>query len=616
MPREYGVAIERSKPLRLPQHADARSTRSFGRWARETGRPLALDLFCGAGGLSLGLEDAGYTVVLSVDHDPWALETHRHNLPGVALDLDLSNPERVDSLVALLGDLEIDLVAGGPPCQPFSRAGRAKLRSLVERGVREVEDKRAGLWRAFLEVVERVKPRTVLMENVPDMALGDDLAVLRIMTARLEAAGYEVESRLLDAWRYGVPQHRQRLILVGVVGGSSFWWPDERKLADKRVTVRDAISDLPRLRGSTGTPEMRPGQPQTAFQRRARRRMNGSPIVWDHVTRPVREDDKEAFSLLKPGMRYSELPERLRRYRDDVFNDKYNRLAWNDLSRSITAHLAKDGYWYIHPSELRTLTVREAARIQTFPDHFRFAGTRSHAFRQIGNAVPPLLAEVIGHALLRTRRSRSGEPSSSKRLAGIRRRLLQWAERDRARAPWRHPGEPWSALAGVVLGDRVGSDDKAVAEFLREFPSHKPRISTAIRKSARDAGAGTGSGYERMAKAAAALSRGHRWDSVPWLRQAGIGPQEQALVRLLGLGSEEIVPTIAALRVVARLTGSRVDEERSLSAGRMLLGSLIGIEAGQPRLNAALHALGRSLCVATEPNCAQCPLRRFCVEAR
>src|SRR5207249_4616126 len=111
--------------------------------------------------------------------------------------------------------------------------------------------------------------------------------------------------------------------------------------------------------------------------------------------------------------KYSELPRRLRRYRDDIFDDKYKRLAWNDLSRSITAHLAKDGYWYIHPTQRRTLSVREAARIQTFPDWFRFAGPPSHRYRQIGNAVPPLLAEALGRELAAARAPRHAVPRAA-----------------------------------------------------------------------------------------------------------------------------------------------------------------------------------------------------------
>ena len=146
---KYGVRIERSAPLRLPVHSDTPRSQSWRRWALGQTRPRAIDLFSGCGGLGLGLQSAGYTVILSVDNDPWALETHRHNLPGVALDLDLSEPGRVDSLVRLLSGIPIHLVAGGPPCQPFSRAGRSKLRSLVREGARPARDNRTELWQSF-----------------------------------------------------------------------------------------------------------------------------------------------------------------------------------------------------------------------------------------------------------------------------------------------------------------------------------------------------------------------------------------------------------------------------------------------------------------------------------
>ena len=122
-------------------------------------------------------------------------------------------------------------------------------------------------------------------------------------------------------------------------------------------------------------------------------------LIRDHVTRSVRPDDAEIYKLMEPGDTYLDVPEHLRRYRSDIFSDKYLRLSFDDLSRTITAHIAKDGYWYIHPREDRTLSIREAARIQTFPDRFRFAGHPSSRYQQIGNAVPPLLASVIASSV-------------------------------------------------------------------------------------------------------------------------------------------------------------------------------------------------------------------------
>ena len=123
-------------------------------------------------------------------------------------------------------------------------------------------------------------------------------------------------------------------------------------------------------------------------------------MIQEHICRDVRPDDMQAFRILGEGQTYIDLPTHLQRYRDDVFTDKYKRLSWDELCRSITAHISKDGYWYIHPDQHRTLSIREAARVQSFPDDFRFAGTQTHRYRQIGNAVPVLLAEAIGCAVL------------------------------------------------------------------------------------------------------------------------------------------------------------------------------------------------------------------------
>ncbi len=354
----------------------------------------------------------------------------------------MSDRDQVAALVERLGPLKIDLIAGGPPCQPFSRAGRAKIQSLINDGVRDEIDARRELWRSFIDVVLALKPRAVLLENVPDMAIGDDLVVIRAIAEILEGAGYVVDYRLLDAWRHGVAQHRKRFILQARNDGALPAWP---RPVERRPTVRDAIEDLPSLYETTGARELPyTGQPSSALAKALHD--DGADIIYDHMTRPVRDDDREAFKLMTSSTLYSDLPEHLRRYRSDTFNDKYKRLDWDDLSRTITAHIAKDGYWYIHPEEHRTLTVREAARIQTFPDSFRFAGTRSDAFRQIGNAVPPALGRTVAETILPLQEPRQDEP----RLFHLRHRLSSWADKQRMTKWWLYPGPNMTAAAAAV----------------------------------------------------------------------------------------------------------------------------------------------------------------------
>ena len=358
----------------------------------------------------------------------------------------MSNSDQVESLIKMVRNIDIDMVAGGPPCQPFSRAGRAKIRSLVEQGVRERNDQRKELWRSFVRVVLALRPRTVLMENVPDMAIADDLTVIREIAQMLERNSYSVDYRLLDAWRYGVPQHRKRFILQARRDGVALNWP---KPVHRTVTVYDAIGDLPRLGQGTGARQMsyRPDS-QSEFAKMLSEEPCGQ-FVYDHMTRPVRSDDREAFSLMTSKTLYSDLPQHLRRYRSDTFVDKYKRLAWHDLSRTITAHIAKDGYWYIHPEENRTLTVREAARIQTFPDRFRFSGTRSDAFRQIGNAVPPLLARSVAACL----NPLSSSPCDSPLVLSndvLRTLIARWALSDRSNRWWLYCGPKMTRAAAFV----------------------------------------------------------------------------------------------------------------------------------------------------------------------
>jgi DNA (cytosine-5)-methyltransferase 1 len=616
----FGVAVRRSEPLRLSMHPDAPSQGDYRSWMLHSDRPLAIDLFSGAGGLSYGLEAAGYRVALAVDLDDWALETHAHNFEGVALQLDLGDPDVRDSIVRLFDGVDVALVAGGPPCQPYSRAGRSKIRSLVQDGTRDAEDRRRDLWRAFVDIAERIHPRAVLMENVPDMALGDDMTVMRHLLADLEAAGYEADARIIDTWEHGVPQHRQRLVIVGVRDGATFVWPEP----GESVTLRDAIGDLPVLdptQEEVGSPVLPYDGPLSDFQRRARKQCEGESVdvVYDHLTRQVRSDDLEAFRLMKPGTLYSDLPVELRRYRADIFDDKYNRLDWDDLSRSITAHIAKDGYWYIHPDQHRTLTVREAARVQTFPDHFRFAGSRSHQFAQIGNAVPPALGEAVGIAILEaTRGPRVAAPERiSVWRASIRAHLAAWAERDRITATWAYPSDPWKVLIGLIFGDKgaVGWPNPAeVLDLVPTLDDATPQMMSVLEVKA-DPGR-RHSAVQRLRRITEALrSDPEGWDGLAWSKVAAFGPAARAWLDILAFDGGGLAPSSSVLRVTARITGSNVHEKNRMSKGRMELSMLIGDGPEAATINAAMHRLGSLVCLTKEPACGKCPLQRLCRSA-
>ena len=453
---QYAVPYRPGPLIDLPPHGNACSLLELREYALSLNRPLAIELFCGAGGLSLGLEEAGFQVILGVDHDKQSIATHEAYFGGSSLCADLSQPEVIEDIINALKSIPIALVASGPPCQPFSRAGINKIRSL-KRNLSD--DTQRELWRVFVTVVKRVLPPAIIMENVQEMALGENAIILRQIVFALEGAGYDVYTRILPVWQFGVPQHRQRLILVGVRRGIPFQWPQPR--INKWVTVRGAISDLPRVTGGAKNIELPYRRPDNSYQRWCRRGMaqNGKGKIYDQIARAVRPDDLKAFRLMRHGTLYSDLPQHLRRYRADIFEDKYKRLPWNGLSRTITAHISKDGYWYIHPSQHRTLTVREAARIQTFPDRFRFAGMPSHAFRQIGEAVPPLFARALGRAIISALDS-ANRSSSRPSTAKLSRTLIRWLEKNTRAdliAPWRRSRNLWHILLGTVLSVNYSS---------------------------------------------------------------------------------------------------------------------------------------------------------------
>ena len=402
-------------------------------------------------GLSLGLLQAGFSIVAAADKDTRSLETHSHNIGGLTWQGDLADPEQFLAQLDCWGVTSVDLVAGGPPCQPFSHAGTPKIADLVKRGVRPPVDGRSDLWRSFLEIVDHLGARAVLIENVPGFAGVQSGYALTALLSELERRGYRTDVRLLKSWHYGVPQLRKRLIVVGLRGGREFRWPIE---ADEKTTVHQAIGDLPVVEGGQREEilEYQEGDP-SAFAQRLRSALDETErgMIRDHITRFVRDDDAQVFAVMKPGDTYKDVPVHLRRYRADTFSDKYNRLTWDGLSRTITAHIAKDGYWYIHPEQDRTLSIREAARLQTFPDSFRFAGSQSNRYQQIGNAVPPLLAEKVGTSLRESLESGMvSESGASYAESVVREKLVTWSLTNRREYSWRIERNPWSILLAEI----------------------------------------------------------------------------------------------------------------------------------------------------------------------
>jgi DNA (cytosine-5)-methyltransferase 1 len=587
--------------------------------ARPRSRPTAIDLFSGAGGLSLGLERAGFDVLVGADSDEWAVRTHDANLPGLSWCGDLSDPLEFLNTLEVWRLTEVDLVAGGVPCQPFSRAGRPRIQNLVETGGRAAHDARADLWSSFVAVVDALRPSAVVVENVPDLPRWDDGAVLIGLYESLRALGYRVEARILDGFRHGVPQHRQRLVLIGVAGHRRPVWPAPTgALVDLRAAIGD-LPPIPRAQRSERLPY--DWNRQTSEYQRLMRRDVASEerdLVFEHICRDVRPDDMEAFRLLGEGQTYVDLPERLRRYRSDVFTDKYKRLAWAELCRSITAHIAKDGYWYIHPDQHRTLSIREAARIQSFPDDFRFAGMQTHRYRQIGNAVPVLLGEAIGRSALesmeRPARKRPGAAREE-----FRELLTGWRASSTAWSPsWRHEAGPWLVLLGEMLLGRARAD---VAE----------RVFADLRRIAPDPGALMA--YDDPVAALAAVGVKERAQLVVSLAGdlvtyfGGGVPDDEMDLRLLpgvgeyvcravltfGFGRRQVLVDRTTTRIAGRI--ARHDDTRRFQL-RLDLHRLAGSAGPDAAFNRSLLDLGREVCLADAPQCGVCPLRDRCATGR
>jgi DNA (cytosine-5)-methyltransferase 1 len=507
--REERPSCSDLTPCRPKSHvlSDADTELIRSKLARiQHGAPIRyMDMFAGCGGISLGFLTAGFTPVGSVENDPWAALSHGVNFgirsaggdrPAhhVSRDAVTESAETVFADLELTGatDDQIDVLVGGPPCQAFARVGRAKLREQARRRDEVSADQaflvdgRVSLWQRYVAFIRATKPVALLMENVPDILNHGGSNVAELVSKSLASEGYEVAYTLLNAAWYGVPQIRERMILVGFhratgiqprfptpthhvdlpsgyigsknaarrvlkLEGSEHhrWIDDPPPTAVPATSASAALADLPPLYAQEmlRAGEIRRGakdpsqpvdyttnEPTTSYSRLMREWFGfEAGATTGHVFRYLPRDYK-IFAEVEPGWQYPEihahverkiatwLADRKRRglstdgrnsdvrqfvtswripYDPSKFPNKCWKLRPDAPVRTLMAHLGKDSYSHIHfdGEQARTITVREAARLQSFPDGFLFKGSMNPAFKQIGNAVPPLFAYAIARGM-------------------------------------------------------------------------------------------------------------------------------------------------------------------------------------------------------------------------
>jgi DNA (cytosine-5)-methyltransferase 1 len=463
--------------------------------------PRVLDLFSGCGGLSLGFHRAGFKIAAAIEFDVHAAQSHGRNFhggdPAHSIPRDITNTNPADLVRELkLGNVAeaFDVLVGGPPCQAFARVGRSKLREIDAHEQAFKRDPRAQLYVDYLRYVEAFAPLAVVVENVPDALNHGGQNIAEEIARALEEKGYVSRYTLLNAAFYGVPQMRERMILIAyhreVAKAVSFPEPSHwvnlppgyegsRSVALKllgqdllsdahsyvpapqpspkllpAVTAEDAIGDLPAIdaRKLLKSGELRRGarrfdvplpygrEPHTNYARQMRNwaGFKGSEFLFDHVIRYLPRDyplfarmnagdqypeayqhalkmfDQRLAELEQKGQKVRQGSERCEQIKASIvppydaskFPNKWRKMWRDQPARTLMAHLGKDSYSHIHydSRQARTISVREAARLQSFPDGFVFSGTMNPAFRQIGNAVPPLLAYAVGRKVMATLR--------------------------------------------------------------------------------------------------------------------------------------------------------------------------------------------------------------------
>ncbi|BAZ53503.1 cytosine specific DNA methyltransferase [Nostoc sp. NIES-4103] len=371
-----------------------------------------IDLFAGAGGLTTGFHMAGFESLCAIDVNAKALATYKHNYPDTKIihqDIRKVSPSELRLALGLQRE-ELTALIGGPPCQGFSRN--------IPAGYRYLNDSRNQLYKTFLEFVEELKPLYVLMENVPEILKAYDGVIRKEITEKLESLGYKVVCSSLNAAHYGIPQTRSRAFFIASLE-QLIDFPAPTHFGNIRsdykttnyckqlnlletnnsslVTVRDAIDDLPPLNaGQNYDAKVYPFAPQTTYQAMMR---HESMRIVNHVARALSPIQLSRARALREGQDARDLPCELAPKKH--YSGAYGRLYWDKPARTITRWLFHPGSGrFFHPTQDRTITIREAARLHSYPDNFHFLGTYTDMASQIGESVPPLLAKVIASSIL------------------------------------------------------------------------------------------------------------------------------------------------------------------------------------------------------------------------
>lgn len=366
-------------------------------------KPIVIDLFCGAGGMSEGFRQAGFELACGIEFDPQICETHRVNFPeGATIEGDIAQLS-ISSIrkEADLEDREVDLIIGGFPCQGFSMAGK-----------RWVDDPRNQLFKEFVRMVDGFRPKVFVAENVVGLVSMAGGQFVREIKESFAEIGYSVEVKILNSADFGVPQRRQRAIFIGNRIQQEIAFPEATHGTGKipYLTVREAISDLPRLPDGQGsnisTYIARDNLPYQQYMRgdiTYEQYQQGTlielseeeRIIHNHWTSKSKDTTLERFRHIPQGRNWSALPEGLKT--SGKYSNLYLRFDMNEPAVTLT-NIRKS--MFITPEEDRLLTVREGARIQSFPDWFVFKGNKGSQQQQIGNAVPPLLAYAIAQKIM------------------------------------------------------------------------------------------------------------------------------------------------------------------------------------------------------------------------